>query len=249
MARHGQSTTLQRLLTKAELYRDGAPLEPTGQTFDFRMDHRLPDHLRLHPRNIFRHLAALQIPNVAYVAGAGPLLLEELRTIPPDSFVIACNRAIQADFKFSAWMVFDLNCKRFQWFRQPPAGDYARIFGHRLQRDHQDAYCFSSRHTDCMHRITPGGLQGGGTIVGCALQLLYWAGCRTAITLGAPMSGSTHFDGTKAQPYNGVWKQAHCCTYYINQMQCGGMTVLAVGQNALGLKLVSEVQDAQTPAS
>lgn len=241
-------TWLQYIRRKADEYRTAAPIVADSSTgLIQRFDPGVAAQLRLPAHNVFRHLAELQIPNVAYVAGAGPLLLKELEQIPRDAYVIACNRAIQAGFPFRLWMVFDLNCHQFTWFKTPPLGGYKKVFGYKLGRTQPGSFIFSSRHTDYVRRVAAGGLQGGGTIVCCALQLLFWAGCRTAIMLGCPLSGNTHFDGTPTGTRNEVWKQAHQARSYIQQMESGGMTILALNHNALDVPLVKEVQHATAP--
>jgi hypothetical protein len=230
-------TWLQRLRRKAQAAY--GPLLPTGEVLppDRRFDPAICNMLHLPDRNVFRHLSALNVPHTAFVAGAGPLLLDELKRLPPDAYVVACNRAILAPWPFKLWMVFDQNCHRFDWYNKAPAGDYRKVFGYRLAADVPDALLFSSRHVERPHLIAPGGLQGGGTIVSCALQLMFWAGSSRVILLGAPMQGNTHFDGTMAQPRNCVWKQANRVAYHAQQMQARGMQIYALSHNAMGIPI------------
>jgi hypothetical protein len=242
-------TWLQRLRRKAQAEAFG-PLPPAGVITppDRRFDTSLCDKLKLPENNVFRHLRALKIPSVAYVAGAGPLLLDELKRIPDDAYVIACNRAIMAPWPFAIWMVFDQNCHRFPWYNNPPAGDYRKVFGYKLGASVPEALIFSSRHVDHPNLIAAGGLQGGGTIVGCALQLCFWAGCSAVVMLGAPMQGDTHFDGTMAQPRNCVWKQANRVAYHAQQMQARGMAIYSLSHNAMGIPILEGDLRAETPA-
>lgn len=233
---HARSTWLKRLRRKA--CRDcSSALDRSMLPVDRRFDKTLCDKLRLPPHNVFRHLDDLKIPSIAYVAGAGPLLLEELKRLPPGAFVIACNRAIQAPYPFKIWMVFDLNCKRFDWYKKAPPGDYTKVFGYKLGREVPGALIFSSRHVEKPHLIAPAGLQGGGTIVSCAVQLLFWAGCEVVIMLGAPMKGDRHFDGTNAYSRNCIWKQAARMSYHAYQMQLLGMSIFALNSNAMGIPI------------
>jgi hypothetical protein len=241
---HMPSYAVRVRLARAQTIQNNAPLESTipavsGQ----RMPPGIPDQLHLQSRNVFRHLSDLKIPKVAYVAGAGPTLLKDIKEIPADAYVIACNRAILADYPFSAWMVFDLNAVRFPWFKRERIGSYKKIFGYRLAKEYPCDYLFSSRHVDTMRQITPGGLQGGGTIVSCAMQLLYWAGCQTVILLAAPMSGRLHFDRTVACNRTGPWRQATCMRYHCEQMRMGGLAIFSSCDNAYGVSLLSERLD------
>ena len=239
-------STLRAILDKAQARLNNAALKaretlkdaaPVPSPCRKRFDPKVAEMLKLPPENVFRHLDRLAIPSVAYVAGAGPLLLDELDMIPRNAWVIACNRAIMAPFPFKLWMVFDINAPKYAWFKNPPPGDYERVYGNALRKLYPGTMWFSSRRTESPFSVAPGGLQGGGTIVGCALQLLYWAGCQTVIMLGAPMSGRYHFDGTTACGYCGTWKQAHRCRSFVDQMVLGGMTTLALHANAMNLPI------------
>lgn len=205
---------------------------------DIRLDPRVADFLHLAPENIFRHLDRLRIPAVAYVAGAGPGLLEELDSLPPNAYVVACNRAILAKYPYRLWMVFDKNAPKYPWFKNPPPGDYERIYGNALRKLYPGTLWFSSRRTPQPYTIAPGGIQGGGTIVCCALQLLYWAGVKTAYLLGSPMRGRFHFDGSQAAESPGIWKQASRARFYIYQMAQGGMSTVALSENSMDIPIV-----------
>ena len=189
--------------------------------------------LGLCKRNVFLHLEDMGIPERAYVAGAGPSLLRDLKRVPAGSYVIACNSALLAGVEhYRMFMAFDRNAGHYPWMHEE-TGSMLRVMGMSVKDPLAD-YVFHSVRCDRNRRVKAGGLQGGATIVFCALQLLYWAGCKHATVLAAPLDGNKHFDGSHAGRGKLIWTQSNCARRMAMQMMLNGMRITSYCPNSWG---------------
>lgn len=184
------------------------------------------DRLELAPSHVFRHLDKLGLPERVYVAGAGPSLRKDLVRVPPGSYIIACNSAIgYRTGIYSMVMAFDRNAWNYPWMHLD-TGKALRVMGAAVKDPRAD-YIFHSLRVPKAKRLVKGGIQGGATIVFCALQLLYWAGVQHATVLAAPLRGTRHFDGSVAKQKGRTifWNQRYCASRMAQDMQNGGMRI------------------------
>lgn len=202
------------------------------------------ESLRARPHNdIFLHADQFPVPDVAYLAGAGPGLEKQLAMIPEGSYVIACNRAILLDYPFSLWMVYDPQAYNFQWFTHGlTRNDVPRVFGTALgQCDSR----WSFMHSPILQpgvTLFEGSLQGGATISGCAAQMLFWWGCSEIGLAGVPLFGPLHFDGSKASKNRGVWaNHAGNFNRLINAMTARGCKTFSLGETSLAVPVRTSV--------
>jgi hypothetical protein len=69
------------------------------------------------PTDILR--SDYKFPPKIYVIGSGPSAPDNVWLIPKDSFVIACNRAIEIpDLYSTIWLVHDPNIQKNAWFNE-----------------------------------------------------------------------------------------------------------------------------------
>lgn len=194
---------------------------------------------------MFAHIDSLRLPERVYIAGAGPSLKADLEKIPAGSYVVACNRAIMASSIFSLWMAFDSNAPRFPWFRHPVPVHTIVLHGYRLHKTMLAGAGSRADLTWSSHKIVdrrmliPGGLQGGATVVGCAIQLMYWGGADHITLAGCPMSGHLHYDGTPARKSRGVWPQATKLRKLCTELRMRRITVDSLSWNAMGLPIIA----------
>lgn len=197
--------------------------------------------------DVFAHIDMLKVPERVYICGAGPTLPADLLKIPAGAYVVACNRAIIAERSFAVWMFFDSNCPKFPWFRTDPGGQTLVISGYRLHKNLVEAgksskadLTWSSHRMHDKRMLIPGGLQGGATVVGCALQLMYWAGASHITLAGCPFNGDRHFDGTPARKSRGVWPQATKMRALAREIRMRRVAVDSLSNNAAGISLATE---------
>lgn len=187
--------------------------------------------------DIFLHPQDFPVPASAYIAGAGPGLVEQMRLIPEGSYVVACNRAILLDYPFDLWLVYDPQAPFFDWFTHGlRRTNVPRAFGLALSRC--DAR-YTFRHSPCLQpgrTLKEGALQGGATICGCALQMLFWWGATEIGLAGVPMRGPLHYDGTKASKNRGIWLN-HATNFnrLANAINSRGCTTYSLGETALSV--------------
>lgn len=188
--------------------------------------------------DVFRHPDDFEVPEHCFVAGAGPGLQKQLAAIGPGQFVVACNSAIQADYDFSLWFVYDPNALRMDWFEagisKGRKGSY--IFGQELhRRDRPGDYSYNHRPIMRGGKVlAPGALMGGATVTCCAAQFLYWWGCNSIGLAGVPLTGRVHYDGSRASRHLGPWgPHPAYFTACATKMQEKGVYVYSLGETAI----------------
>ena len=193
--------------------------------------------------SVFNHLGELGLNHnienkVAYVCGAGPGLRDGLASIPRDSYAVACNSAIAADYPFALWMAFDANCPRFAWFHYGLQTPAIRVFGGPIKR--YAHYAFSS--LPCPNkqiRLADNALNGRGTIVCCALQLMLYATAKKVILIGCPFGGSRHDDGSTVGKSARFKIKAKIANRYIRLLKARGMDIVSMGPTALDIEVIA----------
>jgi len=169
--------------------------------------------------NIF----TLDIPKEVYIVGSSPNAPKEVKTIPPDAFVIVCNAAVLLDCPKNLWFVFDERIIQKKWWNKvstdPPC---PRVFGYERNRlgEREYEFKFLPKFRDKPKNTEiPGVLRGGGTIGGCAVQFAIQKKCTKIHLIGFSMEEASDFTGAVAperKRFGGKWQQRDTFNMILN---------------------------------
>lgn len=186
--------------------------------------------------DIFDCLPDLKIPGTVYICGNGPNGTPHLDSIPADAYTIACNGVIEYPRPWSLWMCFDINAITTQWFANGKAKrGVTKLLGHEIagRRDYSFKY-LPALSEYCS--LAPGVLRGSATIVGCALQLAYFAGCDEVILNGVDMYGPRNWKGQQIYRHDyGLWPQSAYMQWLIDYCTGEGMNISSLSETRLRL--------------
>jgi len=153
-------------------------------------------------------------PDTVYIVGSGMSAKDNCLRIPPGTFVIACNRAIELPIKPSIWLVHDPAVLKADWFnnRIGAIADSHRDLS--LNSIYAGCAPVPVFEQECIAKYFPivkvtfkaggdiyrpldkaeGMISTRATVAGIALALCYYGGCKEVITLGVDMKGG-YFNG------------------------------------------------------
>jgi len=164
----------------------------------------------------------LDIPNEIYIVGAAPSVIEEIKTIPQDAYIIVCNAAILLDIHKNLWFVFDERVKKREWWGKtalaPPC---PRVFGKGIDWGCQPEYTFTwlpKLWHDPALELIPNVLRGGATIGGCALQFCIQKSVKKIHLIGFSMQEPEGFDGHIAPERQKIEESEWCQLSYFKKL-------------------------------
>ena len=190
--------------------------------------------------DVFDNLSQLGMTDTAYVVGSGEEGGANVSRIDSACWSVACNGAITLPVDFDAWAAYDGEVPTRDYYQSIPR-DLIWIMGNNIGGD-VATYVYDFHPAISQSQaLTFGQLHAGGTIAGCMLQLLYWAGCRHAILCGVDMFGNRYHDGT-VSPYHHPdtdWGlQMENMNLIIKLCEAGGMRVSSISDTALDVVVI-----------
>lgn len=212
---------------------------------------KLPPAIHPLPPFVFDHLDKLGSPSHVYIIGGGPTGADAFGWIPEDGYTIAANSTLKAccdpnyyPWPWNIWSAFDVNgpLASDNYWKHPVPKETIVLMGKTLSKQYGKAdYYF-----DHGQSMRPGRnpialrlLQGGGTIIGCNIQLAWFLGAHKFTLVAVDMKGNLHWNGTIASRRTGNWPQGSRLSWLITALKRRGATFNTLTPTALkGIPLV-----------